>query len=622
MGAKGGLPRKEFFARSAALERLAELKATAFGGAARGVAATRARMARAVVDPAYFCATYLPHYFRHPLKDFHHEILAELERGGLVGVRIPRDHGKTTLVSFGYVLHQVVCGPVLQAWEEGRLEKLPDGLGAAVLEAWKAADSPRVWWDPYIQIIGATRDAAGEITEALKLDLERNELIAADWGVRVNDPGLNYDDWVVNDVRVRAFGITGSIRGGKHGAHRPRLAIVDDPQDDDTVRSQRRRDAHYRKLQASVKYGLDRQRRRCMVIGTPLHWDAMICRLGDPEQAPGWRMVRYSARRPDGTPLFPERWSHEALLEAEHDEAAQSELFDNPPDDGQRMFPRFLRYEPGILARKKLVRILAVDPSVGKNESSDLQAVVVIGADMEDGRIYVLRCELTRLAPQDFQRHVLEVYAAASPDYAVIETIAAQEFFYALVIGEGARSGLFPGFSRIESQAHSKDFRIRSLAPLIREGLLRTPADGSCRGLERQAEAYPDGKVDGLDALEMAVRQLQTRARGGFASPSHRTRMRTQGGRGAALGRRPRGRISFGEHRHERLGSPVLPPARPRGRAAPPAPGGGAAGARGRAHPLGQRPARPHDQPGRGHHAGPGDGRAPGGDGRPPRRAG
>ena len=70
------------------------------------------RLERAARDPLYFCRTYLPHYFPHAPASFHYELMQMLEQrdGDVVtpmAVAAPREFAKTTVCSFGYVLHQI-----------------------------------------------------------------------------------------------------------------------------------------------------------------------------------------------------------------------------------------------------------------------------------------------------------------------------------------------------------------------------------------------------------------------------------------------------------------------------------------------------------------------------------
>jgi hypothetical protein len=94
------------------------------------------RLKRAAADPLYFCRTYLPHYFSHAPAPFHYELVAMLDERPQVaapeiegqpapaagtdpapsGVAVPavaaapREFAKTTVCTFGYVLHQICFG--------------------------------------------------------------------------------------------------------------------------------------------------------------------------------------------------------------------------------------------------------------------------------------------------------------------------------------------------------------------------------------------------------------------------------------------------------------------------------------------------------------------------------
>ena len=92
------------------------------------------RLKRAAADPLYFCRTYLPHYFSHLPAPFHYELVKLLEArpAQVTGetpvpptenagatqqvapavvvpavVAAPREFAKTTVCTFGYVLHQI-----------------------------------------------------------------------------------------------------------------------------------------------------------------------------------------------------------------------------------------------------------------------------------------------------------------------------------------------------------------------------------------------------------------------------------------------------------------------------------------------------------------------------------
>lgn len=182
-----------------------------------------------------FCETYLAHWFPLKWSADHLKAIARLEAACLVGGRfafaMPRGSGKTTLCQAAAI------------W--------------AVLYGHRR----------FTMVIGASAPAAGEILEALKEELECNDLLLVDFsevcfpiraldGIANRCKGQTIDgkrtriEWTKNQIvlpRVggspasgailRVRGITGRVRGSKHGSQRPDLVILDDPQTDASAAS-------------------------------------------------------------------------------------------------------------------------------------------------------------------------------------------------------------------------------------------------------------------------------------------------------------------------------------------------------------------------------------------------
>jgi len=537
----GGLTRTQLWKRVADAERRALTAGARFP---EDTPAKRLkRQAEAVVFPERFNALYLPHYFRSAPAAFHLELYAALEGGSRIVVRAPRGHAKSTVVTFAYTLHQVACATVLKAWGDGSLARSAPELHAEISRlmdeeeerrrqvlyqelltgglsdseargtAWGPEEDlrPRLHWDPYVQVIASTIDQAQEFVEGIALELQENDLLRSDWGElwRKEERSL-YDFIGATGTRVRAFGMEGDIRGGRHRAWRPTLAILDDPDSERTIASRKVRDRQERKLTAAVTYGLEPGKARVFVIGTPLHSDCLVCRLTDARRFPRWLKLRFKAIKDDGTPLWPERWSLEALQaeEAEDAESFGSEMMDRPPTEGSKPFPALLYYSRDVYRAEDAPRILAFDPSLGKTDKSDYQALVVLRGPMKDGKILVHRAELLRIAnPAELVGRVLQVTEEERPTLKTVEAIGFQSLLEFMLTDEAGKAGLLDaGWITIEHQAQSKDLRIRGLAEPVRRGELLFPDDRSCRQLEDQFLDYPDGKRDGVDACEMAWR--------------------------------------------------------------------------------------------------------------------
>lgn len=558
-----GLTQASFWKGVNALKRMAQVEAAAWPDDTPEKRARR--MAEGLVLPERFNAHYLPHYFRDGGAPFHAELYRALEESPRTAVTAPRGHAKSTVLTFAYTVHQVACGHVLRAWTQGQRDSLAPELRQAIgqvmreelqrreaqawadlvalralvaargsaglvdqlaqAEATHAAARARLavggdpahvaeiplYWDPYIQIIAVTDDLASEFTAAIKLEMERNELLRADWGKFVADPAAD-GDWVANDIRVKAFGMLSGIRGGKHGPYRPTLAILDDPDSKRTVATAELRNGQETTLSAEIEFGLEPNTSRILAIGTSVHEDCLIRRLRNRDRYPEWRIIIYKAIQDDGTALWESRFPLDKLqkLERTRPEYFATEMMDCPPSQGGRPFTNIQHYARAEFAGARLGKVLWFDPSLGRTEKSDYQAVVVLRGPTKEGLLLVHRAELLRIGdPMALVDRVNQIYAEEQPDLAGIETIGFQCLLQMALQSRGAKAGLFPAWHQLDKQTESKDLRIRGMAPLINNGVMRLPDDGSCRQLEQQLSEYPSGKKDGPDALEMALRQIR-----------------------------------------------------------------------------------------------------------------
>lgn len=187
-----------------------------------------------------FCRTYLKQTFPLPFSDDHLKVIAKAEAavlaGGLFAVAMPRGSGKTTIA-------ESAC-------------------------LWALAYGHR----SFVVLVGADEAAALRSLESIKVELETNEVLHADFPEvcypiqrleRISHRcrgqtcggAPTYLTWqsdvltlptvpgsAASGATVRVAGLTGSIRGMKHKrpdgtSIRPDLVVIDDPQTDESARS-------------------------------------------------------------------------------------------------------------------------------------------------------------------------------------------------------------------------------------------------------------------------------------------------------------------------------------------------------------------------------------------------
>ena len=162
-------------------------------------------------------------------------------------------------------------------------------FGSLALPLWAALEHPEKF--PFIILVSdSTRQATLNIS-AIKYELETNLLIKQDYGEIkgnvIEDFSLQGDgeEWqkqnivLSNGVRILARSRGQKVRGLRHLQYRPRLVIVDDPEDGEWVRTKENRDKTDRWLHSEVMPGMDARKGKLVVIGNLLHMDALLSRL-------------------------------------------------------------------------------------------------------------------------------------------------------------------------------------------------------------------------------------------------------------------------------------------------------------------------------------------------------
>lgn len=209
----------------------------------------------------FFCIKFLG--FHWP--DFYQEWGDLIDGNERLLIECARGHGKSNLISLGYPLWRVIRGKwegVLVSYSEDQAKRLISDIRAMVMS------------NPLLEPIRPTT----------------NE----DWSTdRVSFP---------NAAKLKAIGFGTSARG----LH-PDDIIVDDPLKDTGGMTPEDQDRAF----FGVIEGMAMPQTRITVVGTPVAYDDLLTKLEDPTR--GYVFRKYPAIRTDGSLLFPQIWTKDAL---------------------------------------------------------------------------------------------------------------------------------------------------------------------------------------------------------------------------------------------------------------------------------------------------------------------
>lgn len=207
----------------------------------------RIRLAKS--SHVWFFIIYLSHYMKYPFAPFHYEMfqITETEELGFTVLIAFRGSGKSTLMTLSYPIWAIV----------GSQQK------------------------KFILILSQTQTQAKLHMANIKRELESNELLKADIGPFEEIS----DEWGSNSIVISKYGarITAasteqSIRGLRHGEHRPDIVICDDVEDLNSVKTREGRDKTFQWLVGEV-LPIGDQDTKIVIVGNLLHEDSLLMRL-------------------------------------------------------------------------------------------------------------------------------------------------------------------------------------------------------------------------------------------------------------------------------------------------------------------------------------------------------
>jgi hypothetical protein len=277
------------------------------------------RRARGEKSLESFLREYMPGTFSLPWSASHREIIADTERiirgGGLKAYAMPRGSGKTS----------VAIGAAIWALIYGYLE--------------------------FVALIGADEGAASSMLDSIRAELETNDRLLEDFpevcypirkleGIAHRCNGQLFEGqrthigWTAKEIvlptipgskasagTVRVTGITGGIRGMQFTRPdgrkvRPRFALIDDPQTDESARSPSQVEARLATINGAV-LGLAGPGQRMSVVMpcTVISPDDVADRLLDRKKHPEWQGTR--TKLLDAYPSNAGLWEQYAQIRAQ-----------------------------------------------------------------------------------------------------------------------------------------------------------------------------------------------------------------------------------------------------------------------------------------------------------------
>lgn len=277
-----------------------------------------------------------------------------------VGCVAPRDHAKSTGLTFDYILAEML---------------------------FRTSD--------YAILISSTENKAAEQLSNISDELHNNEDLRRDFEVDFFETDGKEDIVVVlkdgHRFRILARGAEQKIRGALWKGKRPNLIVMDDAEDDEQVESKDRRAKFRRWFFRAARQALSKSG-KIRVHGTILHEDSLLARLCKNKT---WRFHFYKAHQSFddfSNILWPERWTEAQLRQrqaefvADGDAAGYSQEFLNDPQDSAAAYLRrddFIPMRPEDMDVSKQIKV-GWDFAVSKADLANRTSCTVGGKDIQN----------------------------------------------------------------------------------------------------------------------------------------------------------------------------------------------------------------------------------------------
>ena len=472
--------------------------------------------------------------------EFHVEIsgimdeVSTTKRNAKTAVAAPRSHAKSTYLTKGFPLHQVVY----------RLRK-------------------------YIIIISETPSVSGPNLEWLATQLKHNAKLRADFGPllserqqeNVRDNSAEFIAWEDRNgskrqlTKVEAASTGQALRGRNWNGTRPDLIVCDDLEDGKTNAATEEQRTKLREWFQSVVMPLGDpkgEKTAIVYMGTTVHFDALLMRIlykrsdfttkvyraliEQPTRGDLWEACRViyqdhenPKRKADAEAFYAENYDEMnegvRVLWAEFQpvwklmtwkwdnssKAFNTEYQNNPLDEESMIFnPATFKYwdekDPNRkFPHSEYIISMGFDFGMGK-QKGDYSAIITTATHRETRVQYTIDAWGDRVHPDQFLEIGVRKVIEHSPDVIGVESQMAQEWF-ADKLREYLDARGFPGRTRVKKiyQRSRKEIRIESLLPDIESGKIQFSRRHTL--LLEQYERYGQGGHDDLpDAHEISIR--------------------------------------------------------------------------------------------------------------------
>lgn len=374
----------------------------------------------------------------------------------------------------------------------------------------------------FMVVVGKSEDSAIRLLGDIQAELEYNQRIIADFGTQKNAGDWQEGEFKTKDgVKFLACGRGQSPRGLRDREARPDYIVIDDLDDDELCRNEKRVHDLTDWVKEALFGSLDVGRGRFIMVGNLISKTSVLFNLAHTK---GVFLSKIVAVDSDGEPVWREKWTKDeakAYADFVGFRAWNKEMMHNPIKDGTIFRHDWIHYKKVLPLNKYDQLICYTDPSFKSTTVNDYKASRFWGKIGTE--FHLIDCYVRQDTVGGMVRWLYNLYESLPEDVTVsffMEANFLQDTILDEFTEEGNRRGYQLPITGDKRKKPDKLQRIEAISPLWERGFvfyneaLKDSPDMEV-GIEQTLSLERGSRVhdDAPDADEGAIWMLQRNTR-------------------------------------------------------------------------------------------------------------
>jgi|WetSurMetagenome_2_1015567.scaffolds.fasta_scaffold07914_3 hypothetical protein len=300
-------------------------------------------------DYAYFCKRYFPHYCKCENAEFHNRAAKKIkDNPNLKGLfKWPRGHAKST--------HIDIMTPLWLKFQE----------------------EPQIH---LMVLVSKSEDAADKLLSDLQAELQYNKYLIRDFGQQFKSGSWEEGDFVdAQGVAYHALGRGQSPRGLRNHENRPDYIVIDDFDDDEIIKNEKRVQDAADWVTDALFGALDGGHGRFIMVGNLISHNSVL-EIMSKKKSMYVDMIQ--AYDKNGDPSWPQKYTKKDLQDYEEFvgyRSFQREMMHNPITVGKIFKRDWIKWKKPLKLNQYEMIIAYLDPSWKPGKKDDYKACKVWG---------------------------------------------------------------------------------------------------------------------------------------------------------------------------------------------------------------------------------------------------